>query len=74
MRGIMAACQKSKFVHLAAACQYMPAVANYLKEKGWNRSDVEGAIDFTGVDQCLRLLGEKHVLLLLGEVNVRSIL
>ena len=39
----------------------MPAVANHLKEMGWSRLDVEGAIDFTGVYQCLRLMGEQHV-------------
>ena len=30
--GIMAACQTSKFVDLAAPCQYMPVVANNLKD------------------------------------------
>ena len=48
-------------MHIAAACQYMPVVANCLEGMGWNRSEVEGAIDFTGVHQCLQLLRERHI-------------
>ena len=61
--GIMACEQKVCFVHLAAAYQYLPKVANCLENLGWSRVEITGAIDFGGINQCLDLLGARNIFL-----------
>ena len=41
--------------------KYMPVVANSLKEMGWSQLQIEGAIDFAGVHQCLQLLRARDI-------------
>ena len=59
--GITSAVHKAHFGHLASACQVLPAVGKHLCAMGWSRRAIESAIDFTGIDQCLRLLEQKNI-------------
>ena len=61
--GITTAIQKSSFTHLAAACQFFPAVGQALLDMGWSKDEVERSINFSGVDQCLNKLQERRIFL-----------
>ena len=57
--GIIAASRKKSFSHLAAACQYLPAVGQALKNMGWNNDQINNAIDFSGIQWCLDSLANQ---------------
>ena len=54
--GITSAQVKGIFAHFAAACQYFPLVGQTLLDMGWNRQEIEEAIDFSGVEHCISQL------------------
>ena len=43
------------------ACQYLPLVGQTLLGMGWERNQIEEAIDFSGIEVCLRMLGEHGI-------------
>ena len=59
--GIISACTTQVFSHLASACQYMPAVEQFLLNLGWRRDQVEMAINWDGVHQCLSQLQNRQI-------------
>ena len=61
--GIISASNKMHFVHLASACQVLPAVGKHLREMGWRENSIEGVVNFVGVEQCLQMLGRKGILI-----------
>lgn len=48
--GITTTVQKSSFTHLAAACQYFPAITQTLVDMEWSKDEVEETINFAGVN------------------------
>ena len=59
--GIIAASRKKSFSHLAAACQYLPAVGQALENMGWNNDQINNAIDFSGIQWCLDSLANQSL-------------
>ena len=58
---IIAANLKAVFTHLAAACQFLPAVAEMLSGFGFHKEQIDSALDLAGVQWCLDALAERQV-------------
>lgn len=70
--GIAGLHHKRVFGYLAGACQYMPRVAQLLFDMGWSKDAISGAINTSGVDECLRMLVEKQIYIGSDGVVVRG--
>ena len=52
------------FAHLAAAWQCLPAMANMLVDMGWDKTDINSAVDTSGAMVCLELLAHDGIYIL----------
>ena len=52
---------KAIFAHVAACCQVLPSVAQYLVDQGWSREQVQGSIDVAGFQCGLDKLRESGI-------------
>ena len=60
--GLTSGRTKAIFAHVAACCQVLPSVAQYLVDQGWSREQVQGSIDVAGFQCGLDKLRESGIL------------
>ena len=58
---ITSAMVRKLFAHLAASCQYLPAVAGMLSGLGYTKLQIDGALDLSGVQWCMDALAARNV-------------
>ena len=61
MTWLTSAMIKRSFAHLAASCQYLPAVAAMLSGLGYSQIQIDDALDLSGVQWCMDALAAQNV-------------
>ena len=83
--GLTTGSTKAIFAHVAACCQVLPSVAQYLVDQGWSQEQVQSSIDVAGLQCGLDKLRESGIFIrvdgtlspsipLDGGININTIL